>query len=215
MVNESAKTPVGKLLTPGEGKLTPSPRDRKRAFSELRPESLIGKSTPSQPILAADASSHGKQHSSRNRKSRSLGSPTGTIKQVLNLVHKLSNDELSQIVGSILKRKKKRVQPVLNPRNTVHVESKRTSARFTTKTPVTDGISIRSPPEPLNREVVPTVSATQRDPQLKQRSSNSIEDLKEQLANPLRPSGQTLDTIEGDLAHDLLQQASRQSSYSL
>ena len=137
------------------------------------------------------------------------------MKQVLNIVHKLSNDELSQVVGSILKRKKKRVHPVLNPRNPVHAESKRASARFPTKTPFTDGNSSRSPPEPLSREEKPTVSATQRDPHLKQRSGISIEDLKEQLANPLRPSGQNLDTLEGDLAHDLLQQAFRQSSCSL
>ena len=215
MVNESAKTPVGKLLTPGEGELTPSPRDRKRTFSERRPESLIGKCTPSQPILAADASIHGKQHSSRIKKGRSLGSPTGSVKQVLNLVHKLSNDELSQVVGSILKRKKKRVQPVPSPRIPVHAESRRSAARLATTTPFTDGIAIRSPPEPQSREEKPTVSATQRDPHLKQRSGISIEDLKEQLANPLRPSGQNLDTLEGDLAHDLLQQAFRQSSCSL
>ena len=108
MVNESAKTPVGKLLTPGEGKLTPSPRDRKRKFSERRPESLIGKSTRSQHILAADASIHEKQHSSRIKKSRSLGSPTWSVKQVLNIVHKLSNEKLSQVVGSILKKEKAR-----------------------------------------------------------------------------------------------------------
>ena len=137
------------------------------------------------------------------------------MKQVLTLVHKLSNDELSQVVGSILKRKKKRVQQVPSPRIPAHAESRRSTARFTTKTPFTDGTAIRSPPEPLSREDKPTVRATQRDPHLKQRSSIAIEDLKEQLANPLRPSDQNLDTVEGDLAHDLLQQAFRQSSRSL
>ena len=71
MVNESTKIPVGKLLTPGKIMVKILPRDRKRAFSEMRSESLTGKATPSQPTLVSDGLVRGKLLSSKHKKVRS------------------------------------------------------------------------------------------------------------------------------------------------
>ena len=203
MVNESAKTPVGRLLTPGEIMVKIPPRDRKRAFSETRSESLSGKATPSQPTLATDGLVRGKLLTSKHKKMSTVA-----VKQIINLVPKLSSDVLSQVVGSILKRKKKKVHPGHSSEASAPNDARRGSAKAAPKTPVIDRVALRSPPEPSHKTDQASSSSRQREPQLKNRSSESIEDLKEHLARPLRPSSQSLDTVEDDLAHDLLREAS-------
>ena len=87
MVDELAKIPVASSHTPGDNQAKVF-RDWKWTF----PEAAKPKA-PSQPTLDAD-----------HKKQRQSAVPSVTAKQLIELVSKLANDEISKLGVSLLKR---------------------------------------------------------------------------------------------------------------
>ena len=189
MVNELAK--IVSSTTPGEIK-TKIARDRKRSFSEVaRPKA------PPQTTL-------GEAH----KKPRQTPAPNLTAKQIIDLVPRLTNEEVSKLVGSLLKRRKFK---------------KDQAAPSTSKTPgpVLPMRSGRMPPQPAQpvhyaagtrtRELTGRKErdlARMRRKERHQSTTPTEENLlQEKHAGPL--SAEPHDEPEIDLAHDLLSQALR------
>ena len=189
MVNELAK--IVSSTTPGEIK-TKIPRDRKRSFSETaRPKG------PPQTTL-------GEVH----KKPRQATAPNLTAKQMIDLVPRLTNEEVSKLVGSLLKRRKFK---------------KDQAAPSTSKAPgpVLPMRSGRMPPQPAQpvnyaagtrqRELTARKDRDLARMRRKERTQSTTATdenlLQEKQAGLL--SAEPHDEPQIDLAHDLLSQALR------
>ena len=190
MVNELAK--MGSSTTPGEIKPPKASRDRKRTYSETARSKVT-----SQALL--DES---------QKKPRQTAATKLTAKQMIDLVPRLSNEEVSKLVGSLLKRRKFK-------------KDQAAPSTFKTPGPILPKRSGKLPPQPAQPGNSTTVgrprefiSRKDRDSSRMRRkedpqSSTATEEklTQEKHLSPL--STEAYYHQENDLAHDLLSHALR------
>ena len=189
MVNELAK--IVSPTTPGEIK-TKASRDRKRSFCET------ARSKGPSPTNLDEA----------HKKPRQIAAPTLSAKQMIDLVPRLTNEEVSKLVGSLLKRRKLK---------------KDQAAPSTSKTPgsILPKRSGKMPPhpeQPLNNPAAarPRELLSRRDRDISRRRQKERHQLSTAADETLlqekhiRPVvTEHPDLPENDLTHDLLSQALR------
>ena len=189
MVNELAK--IVASTTPGEIKPLIS-RDRKRSFSET--------ARPKAPPQTTSDEAH--------KKPRQAAAPNLSAKQMIDMVPRLTNEKVSKLVGSLLKRRKfKKDQAAPTTSKTPGPKLPKRSGRMPPQPAQHVNYAAGTRPRELTCRRERDIPRSRRKERLQSSTTTEQNLLQEKHLGPL--SAEPHDEPEIDLAHDLLSEALR------